>query len=269
MQFSAVAVAAPRRRMVQFAFLQWAASSVGRAPRSQRGGREFEPPAVHQPSLACRAKVAHRSAEREGGCLLISELRLASQNPKRERQLRLPLFVVRRFVDKLWTNRTCRAPRCVVRASDACSARACASTSGFVVFMGSDHVPHRGQAAMRLCRRSTRSASTGAVQPWRKLHQRGLWEWRMDVSLQMARTDGSPCGRRLRLRNRTTRLHPGNCPLRRTRGYMAPPRRQLQESQRARAACRFALTGQRSSSRRLATRICTAASRPLAPIRTS
>ena len=28
--------------------LQWAASSVGRAPRSQRGGREFEPPAVHQ-----------------------------------------------------------------------------------------------------------------------------------------------------------------------------------------------------------------------------
>ena len=28
--------------------LEWAASSVGRAPRSQRGGREFEPPAVHQ-----------------------------------------------------------------------------------------------------------------------------------------------------------------------------------------------------------------------------
>jgi hypothetical protein len=26
----------------------WAASSAGRAPRSQRGGREFEPPAVHQ-----------------------------------------------------------------------------------------------------------------------------------------------------------------------------------------------------------------------------
>src|SRR5947207_3894218 len=34
-----------------FAFTQWAASSVGRAPRSQRGGREFEPPAVHHPSL--------------------------------------------------------------------------------------------------------------------------------------------------------------------------------------------------------------------------
>src|SRR5438105_3734998 len=34
--------------MLQFLFLQWAASSVGRAPRSQRGGREFEPPAVHQ-----------------------------------------------------------------------------------------------------------------------------------------------------------------------------------------------------------------------------
>ena len=30
----------------------WAASSVGRAPRSQRGGREFEPPAVHQPPLS-------------------------------------------------------------------------------------------------------------------------------------------------------------------------------------------------------------------------
>jgi hypothetical protein len=29
-------------------FWSWAASSAGRAPRSQRGGREFEPPAVHQ-----------------------------------------------------------------------------------------------------------------------------------------------------------------------------------------------------------------------------
>src|SRR5690606_4406270 len=29
-------------------FREWAASSAGRAPRSQRGGREFEPPAVHQ-----------------------------------------------------------------------------------------------------------------------------------------------------------------------------------------------------------------------------
>jgi Phosphofructokinase len=29
----------------------WAASSVGRAPRSQCGGRGFEPRAVHQPSL--------------------------------------------------------------------------------------------------------------------------------------------------------------------------------------------------------------------------
>src|SRR5690348_6320385 len=27
--------------------MAWAASSVGRAPRSQRGGREFESPAVH------------------------------------------------------------------------------------------------------------------------------------------------------------------------------------------------------------------------------
>ena len=31
--------------------LEWAASSAGRAPRSQRGGREFDPRAVHQPSL--------------------------------------------------------------------------------------------------------------------------------------------------------------------------------------------------------------------------
>ena len=30
---------------------EWAASSAGRAPRSQRGGRRFEPCAVHQPSL--------------------------------------------------------------------------------------------------------------------------------------------------------------------------------------------------------------------------
>ncbi len=29
----------------------WAASSVGRAPRSQRGGRGFEPHAVHQDIL--------------------------------------------------------------------------------------------------------------------------------------------------------------------------------------------------------------------------
>jgi hypothetical protein len=28
-------------------FLQWACSSVGRAPRSQRGGQGFEPPHVH------------------------------------------------------------------------------------------------------------------------------------------------------------------------------------------------------------------------------
>ena len=35
-------------RVVQSPFAQWAASSVGRAPRSQCGGREFEPRAVHQ-----------------------------------------------------------------------------------------------------------------------------------------------------------------------------------------------------------------------------
>jgi hypothetical protein len=36
--------------------LQWAASSVGRAPRSQRGGREFEPPAVHHLILHGRSQ---------------------------------------------------------------------------------------------------------------------------------------------------------------------------------------------------------------------
>src|SRR5205809_6737743 len=36
-----------RASVLQSQFVSWAASSVGRAPRSQRGGREFEPPAVH------------------------------------------------------------------------------------------------------------------------------------------------------------------------------------------------------------------------------
>src|SRR5262245_14129847 len=40
------------RGAVYLGAVGWAASSVGRAPRSQRGGREFEPPAVHQISLA-------------------------------------------------------------------------------------------------------------------------------------------------------------------------------------------------------------------------
>src|SRR3954469_8802284 len=99
MQFWAVAVAAPRTRMVQFRFLQWAASSVGRAPRSQRGGREFEPPAVHQPSLGCHAKVAHRSAEREGGLLPADfELRLASQTSSERGSFRCLFLSYGRFV---------------------------------------------------------------------------------------------------------------------------------------------------------------------------
>src|SRR5712691_7927480 len=100
--------------------------------RSQRGGREFEPPAVHQPSLASHAKVAHRSAEREGGLFPAdSELRLASQNSSAKRQRRLPLFVVRRprptFVDTLWTNRTSRALRVSARPLSAYAAPASAS----------------------------------------------------------------------------------------------------------------------------------------------
>ena len=42
----------------------WAASSAGRALRSQRRGREFDPPVVHQPPLHDQAEVVHRSLAR-------------------------------------------------------------------------------------------------------------------------------------------------------------------------------------------------------------
>ncbi len=51
---------------------EWAASSAGRAPRSQCGGREFDPRAVHQPSLTVHAKAARRSLG-EGGHLQNSQ----------------------------------------------------------------------------------------------------------------------------------------------------------------------------------------------------
>ena len=42
----------------------WGASSVGRALRSQRRGRGFNSPALHQPSLATAAGVAKQSLQR-------------------------------------------------------------------------------------------------------------------------------------------------------------------------------------------------------------
>src|SRR5205823_6177521 len=85
---------------------EWAASSVGRAPRSQRGGREFEPPAVHQSSLAFQASFGSASQR---------AIKSARRLPRRSRaaakaghfsplQLPLPLSVVRSLVDSLWTS---------------------------------------------------------------------------------------------------------------------------------------------------------------------
>jgi hypothetical protein len=68
----------------------WAASSVGRAPRSQRGGREFEPPAVHQNSQQMRSR---------GGLFLLYRglwtfcgqvERLERGDPTFERRIRVP-----------------------------------------------------------------------------------------------------------------------------------------------------------------------------------
>jgi hypothetical protein len=42
--------------------VSWAASSAGRALRSQRRGQEFDPPAVHHSSLSAQTKDARRSA---------------------------------------------------------------------------------------------------------------------------------------------------------------------------------------------------------------
>jgi hypothetical protein len=37
--------------------LRWASSSAGRAPRSQRGGRRFDPGLVHQTTLLCESRM--------------------------------------------------------------------------------------------------------------------------------------------------------------------------------------------------------------------
>ena len=41
---------------------KWACSAVGSAPEWHSGGHRFDPGQVHQPSLSCHAKVAHRSS---------------------------------------------------------------------------------------------------------------------------------------------------------------------------------------------------------------
>jgi hypothetical protein len=43
---------------------EWAVSSAGRAPRSQCGGRGFDPPTVHQPSGSIHA-VSRKSPEKQ------------------------------------------------------------------------------------------------------------------------------------------------------------------------------------------------------------
>src|SRR5438093_8774606 len=68
-----------RASVLQSQFVSWAASSVGRAPRSQRGGREFEPPAVHQPSLMFTRRLPTVARRAKVGPTDGSELRLASQ----------------------------------------------------------------------------------------------------------------------------------------------------------------------------------------------
>jgi hypothetical protein len=120
----------------------WAASSAGRAPRSQRGGREFEPPAVHQSSTLAREpgdgilarRTPHRTFVRHDPARLIiaDRERLAHRNPAHriasgaagrclhsgspsKRQLKLSLLTVESntcFVDGVrgWIPRT-RQPR--------------------------------------------------------------------------------------------------------------------------------------------------------------
>src|SRR6266705_1656106 len=59
--------------LLKFDGYLWASSSAGRAPRSQRGGRGFESPLVHQFSfkhLALACKVASGPAHRMPGFLL-------------------------------------------------------------------------------------------------------------------------------------------------------------------------------------------------------
>jgi hypothetical protein len=65
-------------------------AQLDRATGFEPVGRRFESCRAHQPSLTIHAKVAHRSAKREGGPARANELRLAGQllvrrSTKRER----------------------------------------------------------------------------------------------------------------------------------------------------------------------------------------
>src|SRR5467141_5310291 len=45
--------------LLKFLCCSWASSSAGRAPRSQRGGRRFDPGLVHQTTLLCESRMLH------------------------------------------------------------------------------------------------------------------------------------------------------------------------------------------------------------------
>src|ERR1700687_3957655 len=70
------------RRLLKFGCCSWASSSAGRAPRSQRGGRGFESPLVHQISKGTYIIFGNR-------VLLVLWFRLLSQVfPKKNLQPR-------------------------------------------------------------------------------------------------------------------------------------------------------------------------------------
>ena len=62
----------------------WAASSAGRAPRSQRGGREFEPPAVHQELSAIRRFPRPLTSHRQRLRLLVPCLCATTARPSHD-----------------------------------------------------------------------------------------------------------------------------------------------------------------------------------------
>ena len=105
-----------------------AASSAGRALRSQCRGRGFDPPAVHQPSLLIQAKVVRRSAKRAGGpTQRRCELRLAGPTfahdsgegcaPKREARRRANRLNELRLASPVKTREAALAASLRVRTS--------------------------------------------------------------------------------------------------------------------------------------------------------
>src|SRR6266850_1201990 len=81
------------RRLLKFSCCSWASSSAGRAPRSQRGGRGFESPLVHQtPSqtnllLGHERRLARGIKQWAGGAcrhlLLVRKRKLTAKRPSR------------------------------------------------------------------------------------------------------------------------------------------------------------------------------------------